>query len=158
MVEVLSVTNKIDKNGKRYKYFYLYTPEHKIKTLSKGKWVTHNVPSMKCGYIAYKTNYGPYQLSDPHYNLKVGDIVEGRIVKKKVEPYMIGDTLYDTCKVPVFCDDSDLIEFEVQTVNAFERAGKTLVKGQLNFGDFTSPPKVKEDLGIPNTCLIVQYL
>lgn len=160
MVEVLSVSKKRDKNGKNYKLFRLYSPEQPIKVIRFNKTVTLLGRSSTCGYISYEVNYARSQSSDPMYNMEKGDKIVGRLVNKKVEPYMIGDQIKTYCTVPVFCSDEDPIEFEVQTMAAFKRAGKVLAKGQLNFGDFETPPPAK-DLDIfkvPNNCLVVDYI
>ena len=159
MIEVLSVEKRKDKNGKSYKYFKLHSPEHKITVLRGNKKVKVLSNSKTCGYISYEVNYAPSQSSDPMYNMKEGDILIGRIVSKKVEPFLASGDMKTYCSVPVFCGEEDPIEFEVETVNAFERAGKTLVRGQLNFGDFSKPKENNPiHLKVPNNCIVVQEL
>jgi len=125
------------------------------RILQAGKWKELLVPSMTCGYISYKVNYAPSQSNDPQYSLNEGDTVEGAIVNLKVEPYEINGRILHSCKVPVFCSNEDPIEFEVQTAYAYERAGKVLLKGQLQFGDFTPLKKISEEIFIPRNCLVV---
>ena len=160
MVEVLNVTEKIDKNGKKYKYLSLYSPEHKAKILRKDKALLLTIPSKSCGYVAYEVNYSLGQYSDPGFKLKKGDKVQGRIVNKKVIPYLANSTMITTCTVPVFCSEEDPIDFEIAMEKAFIRAGKTLAKGELKFGEsqMTLNNVIPTQIKIPLGCLVVNEL
>lgn len=160
MVEVLNVTEKIDKNGKKYKYLSLYSPEHKAKILGRDKALLLTVPSKSCGYVAYEVNYSLGQYSDPGFKLKKGDKVPGRIVNKKVVPYLANGTMITTCTVPVFCSEEDPIDFEIAMEKAFIRAGKQLAKGELKYGEVIKnmKPIIPEHLKIPIGCLVVDTI
>ena len=160
MVEVLDVINKIDKNGKSYKYLTLHSPEHKAKILRQGKPIEIIIPSKTCGYVTYGVNYSQEQYSDPWFKLSKGDKVEGRIVNKKVIPFIANNTVITSCTVPVFCSEEDPIDFEIAMEKAFIRAGKQLAKGELKYGEVIRniEPIIPEHLKIPPGCLVVDTI
>jgi hypothetical protein len=161
MVEVVETKSKVDVNGKKYKHLTLFSPEHKIKVLTKFGVKEMITPSKKCGYIAYEFNYSKEQKSDPWFNLNKGDKVPGRIVTKKIVPCIAGSgDILTTCTVPVFCSEEDPIDFEIALEKAFIRAGKRLAKGELKYGEIAqeiairTPTKFK----IPESCLVVNTI
>ena len=156
MLKVLNVVTKTDKFGKLYKYITFHSPEQKVKLWSLNGTIERIASSKTCGYVSYPINYSQHQGSDPYYDLKVGDELEGRIVTKKVNPTIVNGDLVSRCSVPVFCSDEDPIEFEIAMVKAFKRAGKTLERKQLQFGE--ELPSNIEFSKIPEKCLIVQTI
>lgn len=159
MVEVLDVENRVDKNGKKYKYFKLFSPAHKVTRRRNKKDIHLMTPSKYCGYIAYEVNYSKRQLPDPGYHLNKGDSVPGRIVTKKVEPYIANGQMLTTCTVPVFCPEDNPIEFEIEMFMAFDRAGKKLAKGELDYGEiFKTPVSIAVDQNLPKNCIIVKQI
>ena len=153
MIIVVSEQLKKDINGKQYKYFTLFTPEQIVQETRKHYTVMVKAKPKRCGYIAYATGYNNNQDPDPMYFMSVGDIVDGEIVTKQVEPYIINNELITTCTVPVFCSREDPIEFEIAIENAIKRAGKTLDTGQRLFGE---PDKLNNvPVEIPDNCLVV---
>lgn len=156
MLKVLNVITKTDKFGKLYKYITFHSPEQKIKLWTLSGIIERVASSKTCGYVAYPINYSQHQGSDPYFDLQIGDTLEGRIVTKKVNPTIVNGDLVSRCSVPVFCSDNDPIEFEIELVKAFKRAGKTLEKNQLRFGEELSSNI--EFSKIPEKCLIVQTI
>lgn len=148
MIIVLSEQRRTDVNGKKYKYFTLFSPERVVQGL--------RIRSKRCGYIAYAAGYNKTQDPDTMYFLSPGDETEGWIVTKQVEPYLAGGDLITTCTVPVFCSDDDPIEFEIALEKAIAKAGKNLDVGQRLFGEPDRMYNVPVE--IPDNCLIVQII
>jgi len=161
MLQVLNIDERIDKHGKSYKYILLHSPEHTIKTVRMGVEKEVKASAKTCGYIAYKINYAESQSSDPQYNLEIGDEVPGRIVSEKVKPYIANGQLLNTCKVPVFCDEDDLLLFQIEKEKAYKRAGKTLENIPNMYGNLFEKSEEKDlptELKIPLGCLVVKEL
>lgn len=161
MLQILNVEERIDKHGKSYKYILLHSPEHTITVLRNNVKKQVKTPSSTCGYVAYKINYAESQTSDPQYDLKEGDEVPGRIVREKVQPYIANGQFLTTCKVPVFCEEDDLLLFQIEKEKAFKRAGKILVSKENMFGDMFKKSEEQElptELKIPPGCLIIEEL
>ena len=156
MLKVLNVITKTDKFGKLYRYITLHSPAQKVRLWERGKIVEKIDSSKTCGYVAYPVNYSKNQGADPYYDLVPGDTLPGRIVTKKVNPTIVNGDIVSRCSVPVFCSDEDPIEFEIAMLKAFKRAGKTLERKQLQFGE--ELPNIIEPSLIPEKCLIVQTI
>jgi hypothetical protein len=123
-----------DKNNKTFKMITLQNPAYKM--IEKADIVTGEVkkmlvltPALKASHTAYKESYldGAPEWLD---SAKVGDLIEGRIERKAVEPYEFtgreGETKIANSYTCVVFGDSSQVNWDDLVKAAFERNGHKL--------------------------------
>lgn len=135
MLEVLRVQEKQDKNGKQYKAILFL---HKNNT-------------------AFENVYGSNYLGEnsPLYDLDEGDLIPGEIVTLNIKPIITETEIISSASVCLFSEEFDLVQREINIVEAFNAAGYKIYPGQLKFGESEELP---EDTTIPENCLIVSII
>ena len=138
MLEIISITEKQDKNGKQFKT-YLLEDTHKAR---KGKRANHVIYD-----VDYSNNVNPLR------ELDEGDSLDGELVTMKVKPRLLGDEIITSATLCLLEELLDPIDRELAIEKLFSGNGYRIEPGQLRFGE--AEYEFEKVQLIPDNCLII---
>ena len=139
MLEVISIAEKEDKNGKQYKLFLF-------------EFITRKRVTIRAPHTVYGVDY--LERTNSLYELDEGDTVEGEIVTMKVLPQIINGNIVTSAALCLFGEIYDPIDREIAIEKLFTKNGFVIEPGQLKYGEQEYAFE-KEIFDIPKNCLII---